>query len=165
MRRGGGSRGNFTPELHMCNRDRQRLHAKRRQWLCKKRGMGLEGTCLVGQIPPRGYLIKKTYPPWRDLMIKEIPHPLPDGSQVMPASESPANHTIYCDKNFWLKKSQRETDFLCRLTHILEFPECRFPRPHPHAAVRIDQHRTGTEHLNPLHNPGLDLRHGFNGFR
>ena len=52
---------------------------------------------------------------------------------------------------------QREPHFPGSLSHVLEFPEGRFPGPHPQAAVGVHEHGFRPEDLDALLNPLFDL--------
>jgi len=59
------------------------------------------------------------------------------------------------------KMLQRDPYLFCCIAHVLEFPVCRLPAPHPHPAVGIDEHCSGAEDLHAFFDPLPDLGNAF----
>ncbi len=65
-----GRCGHLVINWKACNDYRQELHAKRRQWICNIRVVGLGGTCLRPTDPPKGVSHRGPYTPGRYILQK-----------------------------------------------------------------------------------------------
>ena len=64
---------------------------------------------------------------------------------------------LWFPEKYPARQLQREPHFPGSLSHVLEFPERRFPGPHPQAAVGVHEQGFRPEDLDALLNPLLDL--------